>query len=80
MDPKTSGSRVAKIRGQEFLLWSMSVNTQDIAIKRTMYELGFAKELFEANDEDYERFDIELRFALERNSEPSFGIDRTGFF
>ena len=56
------------------------MNTQDIAIKRTMYELGFAKELFEANDEDYERFDIELRFALERNSEPSFGIDRTGFF
>ena len=44
------------------------MTTQDIAIKRTMYELGFAKELFEANAEDYERFDIELRFALERNS------------
>jgi hypothetical protein len=53
---------------------------KDLAIKRRMYEEGFAKELFEANDEDYERFDVELRFALERNSEPTFGIDRTGFF
>ena len=53
---------------------------KDIAIKQTMYELGFAKELFEANDEDYERFDVELRFALEKDSEPTFGIDRTGFF
>jgi hypothetical protein len=45
-----------------------------------MYEEGFAKELFEANDEDYDRFDVELRFALERDSEATFGIDRTGFF
>ena len=53
---------------------------KDLAIKRRMYEEGFAQELFEANDEDYDRFDVELRFALERNSEPTFGIDRTGFF
>ena len=53
---------------------------KDLAIKRRMYEEGFAKELFEANDEDYDRFDVELRFALEKDSEPTFGIDRTGFF
>ena len=53
---------------------------KDLAIKRRMYEEGFAQELFEANDEDYERFDVELRFALEKDSEPTFGIDRTGFF
>jgi len=53
---------------------------KDMAIKRRMYEEGFAQELFEANDEDYDRFDVELRFALERDSEATFGIDRTGFF
>ena len=53
---------------------------KDVAIKRRMYEEGFAKELFEANDEDYTEFDIDLRFALERDSEATFGIDRTGFF
>ena len=53
---------------------------KDIAIKRIMYEQGFTEELFEANDEDYAKFDIDLRFALEKDSDRTFGIDRTGFF
>ena len=51
---------------------------KDRAIKRKMYEEGFAEELFEANDEDYAKFDIDLRFALEKDSDRTFGIDRVG--
>lgn len=53
---------------------------QKMAFRRLRAEL---KELREKDYEDSKEFETELRFALERNKEPSlpsFGIDRTGFF
>ena len=52
---------------------------KEIVVKQTMFSQRF-EEFFEANDEDYAKFDIDLRFAFEKDPEPTFGIDRTGFF
>ena len=35
---------------------------------------------WEDRENDVREFEEDLRFALERDSEPTFGIDRTGFF
>ena len=51
---------------------------QKLAIRQMRYDL---KELREKDYQDSRQFETEVRFTLERNTrEPSFGIDRTGFF
>ena len=49
-------------------------------VKWAMAYRNFAKYIAEEQMEDYAKFDIDLRFALEKDSNPTFGIDRTGFF
>jgi hypothetical protein len=79
VDPKLSWKSIAKIRGQEFLLWSVVMPNIKLRVLLKSQEEHFKLD-WEDRENDVREFEEDLRFTLERDSEATFGIDRTGFF
>lgn len=60
-------SKQKTVQGVDKVRWAMAYR-------------NFAKYVADAEKEDLEKFQVELRFTLEKDSNPNFGIDRNGFF